>query len=144
MDFYSTNFWGTKMKTNLDNLFKTDSSMEKDGIWFDIGNGVRFQLRRFGGSNAQKVKAAMTKHSKPFARLIELDQLPVEKDTEIMAKTFIEACLVSWEGVKVDDVEVPCTPENALKLFTSLPELFQTLLKYSQGFDSFKEELGNS
>jgi hypothetical protein len=132
------------MKSNLDGLFKADSNLEKDGIWFNVGNGVRFRLRRFGGSNSQKLKLAMAKYHKPMARLIELDKLTVEENTELMAKTFAEACLVDWENVEIDGEKAPCNFENAVKLFTKLPELFQVLYAQSQGFDSFKEELGNS
>ena len=131
------------MKSNLDSLFKTDSDLEKDGVWFKASEEVSFLIRRFGGSNAQKVKLALAKYHKPKARLIELDQLSIEETTLIMAKVFAEACLVDWKGVQIDGVEVPCTFDNAVKLFTKLPELFQILHAYSNGFESFKEDLGN-
>lgn len=132
------------MKSNLDTLFKTDSTLEKDGIWFNIGGGVRFRIRRFGGSNSQRLKSAMAKFHKPVARLVELDKLTAEENAELMAKTFADACLVDWENVEIDGEKAPCTFENAVKLFTQLPELFLLLYNESQKFDSFREDLGNS
>lgn len=132
------------MKTNLDSLFKTNSNLEKDGVWFKAGEGVSFLVRRFGGSNSQRLKLAMAKYHKPKARLIELDQLSPEETHLIMSKVFAEACLVDWKGVQIDEQDVPCNFENAVKLFTTLPELFESLWSYASGYESFKEDLGNS
>lgn len=132
------------MKTNLDGLFKTDSELEQGGVWFKISAETSFCLKRFGGTNAQKVKLAMAKYHKPHARLIENDALPLEEVNKIMAQVVASACLVDWKGVVVDGQELPCTQENAVKLFTALPELFNRLFEYISGSDSFKEDLGNS
>jgi hypothetical protein len=132
------------MKTNLDSLYKTDSSLENNGVWFTVSKDTSFCLKRFGGSNAVKVKQAMAKYHKPHARLIENDALPLEKVHEIMAQVVASSCLVDWKGVVVDGQELPCTFDNAVKLFCELPELFNTLFNYISGVDSFKEEVGNS
>lgn len=132
------------MKTNLNKLFKTDESLEKEGVWFDVTKETSFLLRRFGGSNSQKLQAAMAKFHKPYSRLIENNSLSEREQVEIFAKVFISTCLVDWKGVEIEGSVVPCTPENALKLFVSLPELFDVLFSYAKGVDSFKEDLGNS
>lgn len=132
------------IKSNLDSAFKTDASLEKSGVWFNINGTTKFLIRRFGGSNSQKLKVAMAKYHKPKARLIELDQLPIEESDLIMTKVFVESCLVDWEGVEIDGQETPFSQDSAVKLFTELPELFKTLYKYAESFDSFKEDLGNS
>lgn len=132
------------MKTNLDQLFKTDANLEKDGVWFSISKDVSFCLRRFGGNNATKVQQAMTKYHKPYARLIENNSLSQEETLKIMAQVVSSACLVDWKGVQIDGQEVPCTQENAVKLFCQLPDLFDALFKYISEVESFKEDLGNS
>lgn len=132
------------MKTNLDSLFKTDKNLETEGVWFAVSPEVSFLLRRFGGSNIKKVDAASTKYQKPHIRLIQAKALSKEKEDEILAKVFAEACLVDWKGVAVDGQELPCTFENGVKLLTSLPELFETLFRYCAEVESFKEDLGNS
>lgn len=132
------------MKTNLDSLFKSSKNLETEGVIFEVNDSVRFTLRRFGGANANKVKAAMAKYYKPVARQVELGQLSAEKEHDIMVKVFVEACLISWEGVESDGKALECTRENAIKLFTEVPELFGALQNYASSFESFKEDLGNS
>ena len=133
------------MKTNLDSLFKTDTNLEKDGIWFDVSLGISFKLRRFGGANANKVSQSMAKYHKPYAKLIDAKKISEEETTEIMAKVFVDSCLVDWKGVTNEQGEaIVCNFENAVQLFKTLPELFNTLFQYCQGVDSFREDLGNS
>ena len=132
------------MKTNLDSIFKTDTTLESDGVWFTISADTSFCLRRFGGNNAKKVQIAMAKHHKPHARLIEANALPLEEVNKIMAKVIADSCVVDWKGVVIDGQEVPCNLENAVKLFCALPELFNKLFEMISGSESFKEDLGNS
>jgi hypothetical protein len=133
------------MKTNLDALFKTNSSLEKDGVWFEVSIGVSFLLRRFGGSNTTRVSQSMAKFHKPFAKLIEAKKLTEEETTRIMAKVFVDSCLVDWKGVTDGEgKDLVCNFENGVELFVSLPELYLTLFNHCQEVDSFREDLGNS
>ncbi len=133
------------MKSNLDKYFKTNSEEEKNGKWFHIADddGPGFLIRAFKANNP-KVKGALATHLKPFARQIELGTLELEKSQEINMKLFIGSCLADWKDVQIDGEDAPCNPENAMKLFKSLPELFDTLWKHANDFNNYKEDLGNS
>lgn len=131
------------MKTNLDQFFKTDKALEKDGVWFDISSDIGFLVRPFKQTNP-RVKAAMANHYKPYARQIELNSLDLAKQFEINIKIFIDVCLVEWKGVEADGKPLELTTENAIKFFTGLPDLFDTLWKHSTDFTNYKEDLGNS
>ena len=132
------------MKTNLDKHFKTDASLERDGVDFALDDKTSFRVRRFNSQNP-RVKAAMAAYYKPFARQVELGTLPQEKNDEITMKLFIDVCLASWEGVEDEQGKaIECNKENALKLFKSLPDLFESLWKYANDFVNYKEDLGNS
>lgn len=131
------------MKTNLDKFFKTNENLEKNGVWFDISNDVGFLLRPFKQTNP-RIKAAMASHYKPFARQIEMNSLSLEKQLEININVFIDVCLADWKGVEIDDKPVECTPDNARKFFTALPDLFDTLWKHASDFNNYREDLGNS
>lgn len=126
------------MKTNLDKHFKQDDSLEKNGVWFEIEGGVKFLVRRFGGSNVE-VKKAMTKYYKPVAKLIEKNLLDDDKEKEIVSKAFIASCIVEWDGVVIDDEEVPYSMDVAIKLFKGLPELLEVLMTYAQDVENYKE-----
>lgn len=131
------------MKTNLDRLFKTNKELETSGVDFAIDDKISFRVRHFAASNT-KVKAAMAQHYKPYARQVDLGTLEQEKSEEIQMKIFIDTCLVSWTGVEIDGQEVECNKDNALKLFKSVPMLFDTLWKYCNDFQNYREDLGNS
>lgn len=140
------------MKTNLDKLFKTDETLAKDGVSFviqgkDEVNGVEeisFLVRHFNEDNP-RVKAAMTKYYKPYARQIELGSLAQDKAADINRSIFIDVCLVSWEGVADESgKKIEFNKENAMALFKRLPALFDALWKHSHDFQNYKEDVGNS
>lgn len=132
------------MKTNLDSMFKTDDALESGGIWFDLTDTTGFLVKRFGGLNSPKVKAAMSKYFKPYARQIENGTMDLKKEKEIMYRVFVESCLVDWKGVEIDGQEVPFSTDAALKLLCRLTDLADTLVEYAQDMKNYKEELGNS
>ncbi len=131
------------MKTNLDKLFKTDANLEKNGVWFDISSDIGFLLRPIKTSSPT-TKAAFAAHFKPYARQIELGTLDQDKQNEVHIKIFIEASLVDWKGVEIDGAFAAFTPENAMKFFKALPDLFETLWKHASDFNNYREDLGNS
>lgn len=131
------------MKTNLDKFFKTSDHFEKNGVWFEIEEGVGFLLRPFKPSNP-RIKEALAHHYKPYARQVEMGTLGQEKQLEIQTKVFIDVCLVEWKGIEIDGKLAELTKENALKFFLALPDLLDTLWKYASDFNNYKEELGNS
>lgn len=131
------------MKTNLDQLFKTDKALEDGGVDFAINDKTSFRVRHFTQTNP-RVKAAMAAYYKPYARQIELGTLEQEKGNEITVKLFIDTCLVSWKGVEIDGKEADCNKENAITLFRALPTLFDALWKHANDFNNYREELGNS
>jgi len=130
------------MKSNLDKQFKQDSSLEKEGVWFEIEGGVRFLVRRFGGTNSE-VKKAMVKFYKPVAKLIERNLLDGEKEKVILTKAFVHSCLLDWEGIEIDGEKASFSFEVAVDLLTSLPELLETLMEYAQDAENYREEMGN-
>ena len=132
------------MKTNLDKLFKTDSELEKEGVDLALDDKTSFKIRRFNSQNP-RVKAAMASYYKPYARQVEMGTLPQEKSDEITMKLFIDVCLASWTGVEDENGKpIECNKANALTLFKSLPDLFDTLWKHANTFDNYKGDLGNS
>lgn len=131
------------MKSNLDSLFKSSEAAVKDGVWFEISDKTGFLCRPFK-SNNPRVKGAMAKYYKPYARQIENDTIDQSKLKEINISLFLDVCLVDWKGVEIDGKEVPCERAAATELFKSLPELFDTLWKESSDFKNYREDLGNS
>jgi hypothetical protein len=130
------------MKTNLDQFFKTNEDLEKNGRWFEITGDIGFLVRPFKATNP-KVKAAMAAHFKPYARQIELGTLDDKKSFEINVRLFIESCLVDWRGVEIDGQAVPFAPDVALKFFEGLPDLFHTLWAHCNDFKNYRDDVKN-
>lgn len=130
------------MKSNLDKHFKQNTSLEKEGVWFELEGGIKFLVRRFGGANTE-VKKAMVKYYKPVAKLIDKNLLGDEKEKSIVSKAFIKACMIDWQGVEIDGEEKPYSFELAVELFERLPELLDTLMDYAQDSENYREDVGN-
>lgn len=131
------------MKSNLDKLFKTD----QNPVWFTIDDRTGFLVKPFNDSNPA-VKSAFAKHFKPVAKKMEMGGMKTEEERSIMIRLFVEVCLVDWKGVDIDDKEdVKYDPKIAEDFFTSLPELFRTILSYAQDYKNYlvdREVVGNS
>lgn len=130
--------------SNLDSLFKNNEEFEKEGIWFSVSDTAAFRVRRFGGYNSHKVKAAMARHYKPYARMIELGTLGDEKERDIMLRVFIESSIVGWRGIQIDGKDEEFSIDAAFKLLKNLPDLADSILAYASESKNYREELGNS
>jgi hypothetical protein len=132
------------MKTNLDKSYKTDKNLEKEGIWFDVSETAGFKIKRFGGMNSPSVKAASAKFYQPYAKLVSNGSLPMEKEREIMIKTFVASSIVDWKGIEVDGKETPFSFDACVAVLIELPELADSLVEYASAFKHYREDLGNS
>lgn len=110
----------------------------------DLSEKTGFLVRRFGGLNSPKVKAAFARFYKPYARQIEAGTLDEKKEKEITAKVFVDSCLVDWKGVEIDGQEVKFSHEAAVKLLLALPDLMQSLQNHALDANNYREDLGNS
>lgn len=127
------------MKTNLDGKFKTSDALEKKGVWFDIGEGVKFLILPFKATNPH-MKAVIAKYHKPYARQIGLNALDPIKASQIQTNVFVHACLVDWQGIKIDGVDTKFSKEVAVEFFNHLPDLRDTLFGYAQDSSNYRNE----
>ncbi len=133
---------------NLYQKFETNKNLEVEGAWLSLSEETGFLVARAGGSN-RKHAELMAAKTKPYRHQIQNDSLPDSKYKKIVIESFVDACLKDWRGVS-DKEGKPLlfTRENAIKLFTDLPDLFSTLYNYASEASTFREqqveELGNS
>lgn len=136
------------MKTNLHKLYATDKGLEKEGIWMEIDDDVKFLVKRFGGNNGPSIKEAHARYMKPHARRIEAGTMPAKKEQELLIKFFVDACLIDWQGIEVDGKDTPFSREVAYELFKELPDLLAALMDEANNIENFKqqdlESVGNS
>lgn len=105
---------------SLKDKFKADSSLVRDGVWFDLeknadGTRARVKLRRNGRGNP-KWSTAFRAHTADR----DMEAVSPEEDELITAEVFAEANVVDWEHIQPEDdgVELPFSIENAKKLLS--------------------------
>lgn len=109
-------------------MFETDTLMETGGIWIDYGvNGGKFLVARSGGANTKFAKVLEFK-MRPHRRQMDSGKLDNEVANRILMESFVEAALLDWDGVQTSAGEtLTFSKDNAIQLFTDLPELFADL-----------------
>lgn len=120
--------------------FSTDKELETNGVVHDLGAAGRFRLARAGGSNERYNKRIM-QLTKPFRRAIATNTMDSAEAERITAKVFAETVVLGWEGVTgPDGSELPYSVDNAVMLFTDLPDLFAELRAAATDASIFRSE----
>jgi len=133
------------MKSNLDSIFKSNTSLEQKGIWLEINESTAFLVKRYGGSNSHEISKKLAELSKPYVVLIDKNMLPPEKDKEIVVRSFVETSILDWRGIDIDkEKDVKFTHEAATQLLISLPDLHETLVRYASDAQNYLADMGNS
>ena len=116
-----------KKKSSLYTAYETDSELEKDGTWFQVGAGdVEFKMARAGGAN-EKYSKMLTRKTKPLRRQIQAEVLDEEVARHLMMEVFVTTVMKDWRGNITDrdgNPMGPFTREKCPQLFTDLPDLF--------------------
>jgi len=122
--------------------FKTDPSVERDGVILDYGDGVKIRIARAGGVNNKAFLRAIEAFARKHRRQIQLDTLPEDVSRQILREVVATTVVLGWEGV-TDEAgnSLPFTKENAIKLFEDLPDLFSDLYAQAQNAALFREDV---
>lgn len=121
--------------------FATDVDLEKNGITLDLGSAGKFVIARAGGSN-ERFKRAIQRASRPFRRAIANETMEEKQADEIAAKAFAQTVVLDWSGVTGPDGKpLPFSVENAVKLFTDLPDLFAEIRRAAADGSLFRKEI---
>ena len=131
---------------NLYNAFATDQNAEINGVVLDYGtnsNGQPIQIRiaRAGGSN-QKFAKVLEQKLRPYKRMIANDTMEPKLAEKLLIEAFSEAVVLSWSGVQDrNGNDLAFSKENAIKLFTDLPDLFADVQQQSQKAALFRADI---
>ncbi|MCA0944491.1 hypothetical protein LCM08_06180 [Salipiger pacificus] len=124
--------------SKLHTLFATDKTVEREGIMIEVAEGIRFRVRRAGGSN-KRYGERLSALLKPHKRAVEMGTMDEAVARRLMVQAFVEACLIDWEGVTdADDKPLEFTTENAIALFLELPELFDAVSAQAEKAANFR------
>lgn len=125
---------------SLYDIFETNTTLESNGIWIDYGDAGKFLISRANASNT-KYKRSVEAKTKPYRRQIETGTLPDGVDGRIMREVFVDSIIKDWHGV-VDrsGKALDFNKENAIQLFTDLPELLTDLTEQATKLSNFTAE----
>lgn len=124
--------------------FKTNKNCEENGITIrfaanEDGTIPSFKIARACRSN-KKWAVAFEAASRKFKKEIA-DRTVTEEESQIVTvETFCKALLIGWDNIQgADGKPIVFSVENAIKLFTELPELFDILYTKAHDFTNFLE-----
>lgn len=119
--------------------YKTDQSKEKTGVVIDLGESGKFTVARAGGANkdwSKKIASA----TKPVRRQIQAETIDSALVDKIVIEAFVDTVLKDWSGVTGrEGAPLAFTRDNAIALFTDLPDLFQELNKVANDAATFRD-----
>jgi uncharacterized protein YxjI len=131
------------VKTNLDSIYKTDDSLETEGVWLMITENSGFRVKRFGGKNQLKIAEKLARLQKPYLRQIQNGTMDKSIEQKINVTIFVEECIVDWQGIEIDGEQVPYDKQKCLDLLLSMPDLTDSLVQYAMDIANYREHLGN-
>lgn len=126
--------------------FKTDEKFETEGIIIEYGTGangkpISFRVARAGGNN-QKYLKLLESRTKPYRRQLQNDSLDLKVAEKIFLEVFVDSVLLGWENVEdATGVLLPFTRDNAIKVFTDLPDLYNDLREQAAKSSLFRVEI---
>lgn len=120
--------------------FGTDKSIEDNGAWIQVDDGIRFRVRRANSARAVEIRADIEKEYLRH-KVRATGEYPKEIAEELGFKYISHAYLAGWEGV-CDDNGVPIhfTPNEAHKLIKEIPDLGMLILTEATTRGNFKVE----
>lgn len=123
--------------------WKTDGKKESEGVEVQFeanedGTIPTFTICRMGDSNKEFAKM-LDQLTKPYRRQMQLGTLPKSKDAEIFMEVFVCTVLRGWSNVQDENNNIiPFNKENAIKVFTDLPEIYKELQANSSNLALFR------
>lgn len=128
------------MSKNVYERYKTNKDLESGkGVELDFGD-FAFTILRAGNLNKDYDKAAK-KFSKKYQRQIRDESIDKEVAKKILIKVYADAVIIGWRGITDESGKVlSFSKENCIKLFTDLPDLFDTVHEEANKFTNFLSE----
>ena len=124
----------------LNKAFGTDESLENEGKWFDIGDGARILVARFGN---KAHKTSLNKLRAPYKPLLlRGGSIPDDKNEEIINESMAQTILLGWEGFMDQDMkELPFSIEAAREAFKLYPDFLDMVSQFSLDVSNYRSDI---
>ncbi len=143
------------MNSNLKKFYTFDKEKAfEEGVKYIFDEGVYFVLRYFN-PQSPKMKAAMLKYYKPYARQIEMRTMSEDLGNELAYRTFFDVSVKDWKGIEVDGKLLEVSQDNFVNLMKDLcsdnVQAYLDMKAFAEDIQNYKleetgskEDLGNS
>lgn len=135
------------MSPSLKSLYGTNPQLERDGVWIENfpTTGMRIKLARAGTTNP-RFRTILERLTKPHRRAIVNETIDPELSQDLMMQVYAQAVIVGWEGIPVpvelhsaQEECVPYSPEAALRLLRSYPDLYNDIQELAGKLTTFQQ-----
>lgn len=118
--------------------FKTDTALEVNGVWVDIGEGASLLVARV--NNPKFVKEYREK-LRPYRHSMQKKKLASDVEQRLVIETSAKTILLDWKGLTDDeDNEIVYSVEKATELLTDLPDFRELVLEIANNMEAFRRE----
>lgn len=130
----------------LRDKFGTNENLEVEGVWNQFDETFRVRIARATVNNTRYAKA-LEKATKPFRR--GFDMVSNEMQSNILKEVYAKTIVTGWQTMKdgtwVDGINlegdeiIPFTPDNVMRVFKELPDLFSTIQQFADEAAVYRE-----
>ena len=126
--------------TSIYAMYKTSDKLEDEGVILDYGSAGKVKVRRAGPGN-ERFARVFERKFRPYRKQFDRGTLEPEVANRLMYEVVAETVIIGWEGICDEQgEEIKFTVDNAVRLFTELPEWFADLFEAAKDAATFREE----
>lgn len=122
---------------DIKKTFGTDTKLENEGVWVDLGEGAQIKVARIGNKES---KALTKRLQAPHKIAIRNEKLPDDVWTKISVEVMAKTVLLDFKGIKEDGKEVPFSVENATRFLTDYKDFRDQVAHYANDLNLFQAE----
>jgi hypothetical protein len=122
---------------NFKAIYNHDKAAAEEGVWADIGHGIKVKVRAFDSSHT---KALRKKLQEPFAALLRMGKEMSEDDqNEINIKLVAGSSLIDWNLTDEHDNPIPFSADTAEKFLRDEPRFSRDVIAVLIADETFKK-----
>lgn len=118
--------------------FKTNQSLEVEGVWVDIGEGAQVKVARIGNTAYQKY---IERAYKPYRKMQRTGTVPEDLQRRIFTDALANTILLDWKGFTDDnDQPIPYSVDAAVKHLGEYKDFRELIVEISTEAETFRDE----
>ncbi len=127
-------------KSKLFRRFHVVEDKAENGAWVDLGEGIRFKLRRIKSKASQQVRERL---NEPHIETIRAGKLSEDVAKDLLVEQLARGVIADWEGVQDPETGelVPYSAETAVAFLKALPDLAEEIFQHAISRDVFQEKM---